>query len=740
MAPKSKGTKVNLRDLQRELQPKDALPIAPRPAEEREEERERKWSRYEKEAGSGSGRWADRDVDGDSDGEWRRDSKPPKKEEVEVDFRGARGAKFQTGPPVDEDAGFASLRRGPASASASGTNGGSREGRKEREEEDVDFSSIRSQARKPQRPKSPQGEEAVDFSAARSGGPKRDVRGVAPRGEEPPVDFSSARSGGLRRTATGSLQQPEEAVVDFASARSGGPKKGIREDSDVGFSNIRSSNKQQPQKIEPDRERARGLRDVVAAVFAGEAPPPSKRESPAEPNAVPEAPAAAPATEAPKEDASPAAQASPEAGAEDPSSSSSTQESTVEEVVTEQPKQKEQQEAAAKESPASTPQKAQQSTSPSSAGSGGEGTTAEPAAAATPAVAAAGEPVEKFVPRWKRQQSDAEPTAPKPSVREEPVVLEPIKLSSLRGTGGGAAAAGISKMAGGDKYVPPCLRKDGTGTGQKASPLQQQQSGSGSSAVRKLLSNATAAREAAAAAEAAEKKKQEQAEARRQQLLERQRQQEDEQQKLQHAFRCSNDEAMHAFVARAQEMLDKGTTPASEEIEACVSLLPEADKGSLAAPVCLIGLVFRAGFAAKDGQEVRKKAQPLVPLTKKLLNDAREEIPRASTLIIQQLVVLANELRCPRLSADTSLIEAVFDFLLLENFIPQKDFVAWLEDVDDETPGRTTVMFQIASWGLWLRGELGPTQEASESEEDNDDDIEALVPKRNFVKISRRLR
>ena len=34
------------------------------------------------------------------------------------------------------------------------------------------------------------------------------------------------------------------------------------------------------------------------------------------------------------------------------------------------------------------------------------------------------------------------------------------------------------------------------------------------------------------------------------------------------------------------------------------------------------------------------------------------------------------ELRCPRLSADTALIEAIFDFLLLENLILQKDFVA----------------------------------------------------------------
>ena len=255
---------------------------------------------------------------------------------------------------------------------------------------------------------------------------------------------------------------------------------------------------------------------------------------------------------------------------------------------------------------------------------------------------------EKFVPRWKRQQSEAEVAAPKPSVREEPVVLEPIRLSSLRGTGGGAAAsaaaaatvAGSSNTTTGEnKYVPPCLRKDGTATGLKASSPQQQSGGS--SAVRKLLSNATAAREAAAVAEK-KKQQEEQAEARKQQLLEKQRQQEQEQLMVQHAFRCTNDETMHAFVSRAQEMLKRQTVPAPEEMEACVSLLPEADKGSLAAPLCLIGLIFREGFAAQNTQEVRAKAQPLVPVLKRLLNEAREEISQASILIIQQLVILAN--------------------------------------------------------------------------------------------------
>ncbi|CDJ30991.1 uncharacterized protein EMH_0063060 [Eimeria mitis] len=62
----------------------------------------------------------------------------------------------------------------------------------------------------------------------------------------------------------------------------------------------------------------------------------------------------------------------------------------------------------------------------------------------------------------------------------------------------------------------------------------------------------------------------------------------------------------------------------------------------------------------------------------------------------------------------------------------------WLEDVNDDTPGRTAVMFQVSSWGLWLKGELGQREESSESEEE--EDIEALIPKRSAVKLSRRLR
>ncbi|OEH74149.1 hypothetical protein cyc_00029 [Cyclospora cayetanensis] len=214
--------------------------------------------------------------------------------------------------------------------------------------------------------------------------------------------------------------------------------------------------------------------------------------------------------------------------------------------------------------------------------------------------------------------------------------------------------------------------------------------------------------------------------------------------------------AMGAFVSRAEALLQSGTSPSAAVVEECLRILPEADRGSLAAPLCCVALVLRAGFKAKDSEELRNKAQPLAVLTKKLIEEASGVIEgptRAPVLLLRQISRLTNDLQCPRLSANATLIEAVFDWLLLDRIVPQEDFVAWLEDFEDKTPGRTAVMFQVggsvgvwslrlrvASWGLWIRGELGPKEQSSESEED-DEDIEALFPKREAVKIStRRLR
>ncbi|KAL8448854.1 hypothetical protein Emed_003562 [Eimeria media] len=780
MAPKSKGTKINLRDLQRELQPTDALPIAPSggpfpgaaaadrfagvsvgpptlegppltwwalpgaggggpparkqslglglspraaggapqvlsvgalfteaplldtqrgllgvslaagaecspkwierfvkllqeaslPAEEREEDRERKWNRQDREGGSG--RWADRDLDGDSDIDWRRDGRPPKKEEVEVDFRGARGAKFQAAP-VDEDAAFASLRRGPPSGASSAQNGGGpsssgapagRRDRDDSQQQQFDFASIRSAARKakPQQQQQ-QGSEELDFSSVRSGGIKRDTK---------------------------QLQQ---------------------EPSDEAFSNLRRGVKPTAHKVEPDRERARGLRDLVAAVVSGETP--SRRESPASDAA---AAASAGAADSPQ----PAVPPSPDAAGRSSTGSTAERRDTPPAAAApaaaerQQQQQQQQQDVAAKKSPSETVQRTQESTSPSSSGSAVEGGAAAAAAApAATAAAGAAEPeaaeAKKFVPRWKLSAGDeastetAAATQARPPLREESVVLQPIKLSSLRGSGAGAASSSSSSSSGtkaANKYVAPHMRKDGAGGSGRGLSSQQQlgsSSSSSSSAVKKLLTGAPSSRDAAAAAAEAERKKQQKAEERRQQLLEKERQQREERDKVEKAFSYSDEAAMHAFVAAAQQLLQQDAAAAAAKAEECLSLLPAEDRKSLAASLCVLSLLIRAGFGVQTAEGLRTKAQPLLPLLRLLLKDSE---PSASKLLIQQLVILLNELGCPRLSEEASLSEALFDFLLVERLIPHQDFVAashwleWLEDVDDETPGRTAVMFQ----------------------------------------------
>lgn len=92
-----------------------------------------------------------------------------------------------------------------------------------------------------------------------------------------------------------------------------------------------------------------------------------------------------------------------------------------------------------------------------------------------------------------------------------------------------------------------------------------------------------------------------------------------------------------------------------------------------------------------------------------------------------------NAMKFPRVSEGLSLIEVLWDSLYMQDVIEEQYFNWWYEDTQDETPGRSNVLFQMLGWFNWLQnasaeGEAdenaaqGYYNDDSDDDEDDDDD------------------
>jgi len=139
-------------------------------------------------------------------------------------------------------------------------------------------------------------------------------------------------------------------------------------------------------------------------------------------------------------------------------------------------------------------------------------------------------------------------------------------------------------------------------------------------------------------------------------------------------------------------------------------------------------------------KEVVATMKKYAPLIKKLCK--LSGVHRFKVKVLCEAQRVCSEIHLPRLTPATALIEAVFDGLYSAEVIEEQYFEFWAIHNDD-TPGKTSAMFQLSDFLEWLRngkyeGESSSEEEddegeGAEEEEQSDEDvsdIEANVPKR----------
>ncbi|CBZ55378.1 conserved hypothetical protein [Neospora caninum Liverpool] len=772
MAPKKKGISVNLRDLQREMGVGvTLLPSAPKPVDEAalaaaEKERER-----ERKLGPGGGRWADRMDDSDDD-EWRRESEGANFGPGGPGGRSMEGMRRDGGRmrPQEVELPDEPWRRS-APLPPREQDGGERAGRGRGDEEDADLGVLRSASKVNTPPAGGPGdvgrgggnagnrqhEEDLDFADLRKSTPQREGSFAGQRGpreDDEDLDFAAVRDRARATvgSAADSAAQSSDSRPEHLRSLRSRLKKVERENVSPPVENggaspalpssrpleSQSSVESKPGRYVPPSKRTPAVgKDEKGAGPRGSSgaagTPPVQNERLAaflEPNSPRKAPAAAPRPAAANDVGNGAVPASTPA----PSS------------------------VGEKESAASSPSEKddlREASSPQTKAASGGGARFVPkwkqrmeeekkkeeerAARASQATQQAQHPAASLAQSLSEDSREASSAARGQNVSpssfsstrvEEPVqILQPVRLGTRKD-----AALGGSFVNG--KYVPSGVRQ------------QSQQSASfpGSapkeSAVQRLFKAAAGVTSTSPSAgtgldgedveelkrqEELQKKKEEKERRERERFEEQRRKREELVKMLTH----KEDEIL-LLVQALETGLDQAETDPSKKlgVDDIVAVLKDEDELASIVPCAVVAAVVIKRSAGKENMEgVLEVVKPVQDVWKALLE--KSQVRDKDQVLIKEMVKMIKAVKCPRLSPCTALIEAIWDAM-------------WFDDDNDDTEGRTEVLFQVLTWGQWLQGQLpgadaGEEEEAEHEEPDNDDyDIEALVPKREGEKSTKK--
>ncbi|PFH35924.1 hypothetical protein BESB_055750 [Besnoitia besnoiti] len=701
MAPKKKGISVNLRDLQREMGVGlTLLPSAPKPVDEAalaaaaEKERER-----ERMLGPGGGRWADRMDDSDDD-EWRRESEG-------ANFGGRGEGDRREGGRVHQEVELPDEPwRRSAPLPPRDQEGGERGGRRNCDEEEADLGVLRSTSK-------------VNPAGA-GGDPARGGRGEnAGRHHEEDLDFGELRKATVQREGAPASQKGAreyDDALDFAAVR-GRPRASSGHAAVSGVADV-------------DGEQAWALRAALEA-HAGRRPQRGEEPRCDFPPVNDRFAALLESNDRPAPRLRPAGE-----GAESAESvTAAAPKAEKKETSPEEPKEKE---CAAEDKEAA-------GVSPASGEKAG---------------ASAG----KFVPKWKQRMEEekqreearaqvAQPTrsmshlqsggaeenkraqifSPSSSTRvEEPVqILQPVRLGSRK------EGAGLGGSFVNGKYVPSGVRAQ-----SQQSPNQPQKE----SEVQRFFKAAAGSAAAGAAEDEEEAKRREELQKKKDEKERREREKFDEQLKKREELVKTltyKEENILSLVQVLEKGLDDAEKNKALGVEQVLAVLQDEDELASIVPSAVVAAVLLKLAAKKETmEEVLELVQRVEAAWKALFE--KSSVKDKDQVLIKEMVKMTKAVKCPRLSSSTALIEAVWDAMVATAVLSDTSFIRWFDDDNDDTEGRTEVLFQVLTWAQWLQGQLegadAQEEEVSRNPEaENDDyDIEALVPKREGEKSTKK--
>mmetsp|Transcript_63528 Transcript_63528/g.149202 ORF Transcript_63528/g.149202 Transcript_63528/m.149202 type:complete len:180 (-) Transcript_63528:103-642(-) len=159
-------------------------------------------------------------------------------------------------------------------------------------------------------------------------------------------------------------------------------------------------------------------------------------------------------------------------------------------------------------------------------------------------------------------------------------------------------------------------------------------------------------------------------------------------------------------------------------------VLTENELGTIQPMARLVEMLLQQS-RGKEDNDVFAIVQNWAPVLNCLID--KSGIRRFKVKVLIESQRAAYKMGLPRLSPATALLEAFFDGLYRAEVIEEDYFDMWAVG-DDDTPGKTSAMFQVTCFLDWLRGTLredkdedmeeGEGEEEESQEEDEEDEEE----------------
>lgn len=200
-----------------------------------------------------------------------------------------------------------------------------------------------------------------------------------------------------------------------------------------------------------------------------------------------------------------------------------------------------------------------------------------------------------------------------------------------------------------------------------------------------------------------------------------------------------DEEKVADFTAKCEEVVNEGGD-VQDLVDEVPELLGMEELKTVKPVVALLELLLQRCRGREDADVIDTVAR-CAPLLTCLIDSSKVHRFKVKVLIEAQRI--AYKMGLPRLSPSSALLEVFYDGLYRAEVI-EEDYFEWWAIASDDTPGKTSAMFQVTFFLEWLRSAKLPGEESSdeedddnegEEEEDEDDDeeedydIEDNVPK-----------
>jgi len=179
-----------------------------------------------------------------------------------------------------------------------------------------------------------------------------------------------------------------------------------------------------------------------------------------------------------------------------------------------------------------------------------------------------------------------------------------------------------------------------------------------------------------------------------------------------------SEERIREFAEKCSALVDGGAAEKVEALAEDVSdILTEKELETVTPIGHLLDILLRH-CRLKEDDFVIEAVQRFAPLLSALIKAA--DVHRFKVKVLCEAQRIAHEMGLPRLSPASALIEVFFDALYRAEIVEEEYFEWWSISADD-TPGKTSAMFQINPFLDWLReGKFEGESSSSDGEDGSD--------------------